>query len=39
MGIFGGDGVRLQRLVEKGLFPPKEVARWRVVIGDILPFS
>jgi hypothetical protein len=29
---------RLQWLVEKGLLPPKEVARWRAVVGDIHPF-
>jgi len=31
--------VRLQWLAEKGLLPPKEVARWRVAARDILPFQ
>ena len=29
---------RLQRLVEKGLLPPKKVAGWRAAAGDVLPF-
>jgi hypothetical protein len=30
---------RLLRLVEKGLLPPKEVARWRAAAGDVFPFD
>jgi hypothetical protein len=30
--------VRLQQLVEKGLLPPKEVARWRAITRDVFPF-
>ena len=29
---------KLQRLVEKGVLPPKEVAGWRAAAGDVLPF-
>jgi hypothetical protein len=25
-------------LVEKGLLPPKEVARWRATVGNVLPY-
>jgi hypothetical protein len=25
-------------LVEKALLPPKEVARWRATVGDVLPY-
>ena len=30
--------VKLLRLMEKGLLPPKEVAGWRATIGHVLPF-
>jgi len=30
--------VRLLRLVEKGLLPLKEVARWRAATRDVFPF-
>jgi len=28
---------KLQQLMEKGLLPPKEVARWRAATGDAFP--
>jgi len=29
--------VKLQRLVAKGLLPPKEAARWRAPAGEVVP--
>ena len=37
MGTFNGAEVRLLRLIDEGLLPPKGVAGWRAAAGEVLP--